>query len=624
MVLTENAIPGYAGKFLRIDLSNEKITDSIFDNDTLRKYIGGHGIGAKILYDEVSPSIHWSDPSNRIVLASGPLGGTSFPATGTFCVVTKGALTNGCTACQANGLFGAYIRLSGYDGLIIQGAARRWMYLDIKEDEVELKDASHLLRRNTYETDDLLKKEHGKKDREMATVTIGPAGENLCLFAGVFSGKGRSASHNGTGAVLGSKKLKAIAVPMGKKRIPMKNPERFKAVGDIVRDQVKRGTEERPTRRGGGSTWKTPGRGTLPVRNYTTNLWDLSEEQLETFSESYINEKFNVKANPCWACARPLCAHGSQMTIPQGPYKGSVIKRPYYEAVAAMGPVIDVRDYNETAPLTAICDQLGFDVNEMGWVLAWTMECYERGLLTKEELGGLEMNWGNAEAARQLMHMIAYRQGFGNVLAEGIMRASKKFGCEAEKAAIYTLKGNSPRGHDHRTMWGEMFDTVVSNTGTIETHTILSSVPPYNAGAGKPQETVEGVALTKGILSFVDSLGNCREPTGLNLNLLTEAVAAITGWDLTPEETKNVGLRAVNLMKAFNLRVGFDKESDAPSERYGSTPIDGPTQGISIQPHLDSMIREYYSLMGWDKDTGKPLPQTLTKLGLEHVIKDIW
>ena len=622
--MVESDIPGYAGKFLRVDLSSEKISDFVFDNETLRKYVGGHGIGVKILYDEVSPSAHWSDPSNRVILASGPLGGTSFPATGTFCVVTKGALTNGCTACQANGLFGAYMRLSGYDGLVIQGAAKRWMYLNMKEDGAELKDASHLLRRDTYETDDLIKKEQGKKDREMSIVSIGPAGENLCLFAGVFSGKGRSASHNGTGAVLGSKKLKAIAVPMGKKRVVVKDPERFKSVVDKVRERVKRETSERPARGGGGSTWKTPGRGTLPIKNYTTNLWDLSEEQLETFSESYISENFNVRANPCWACVRPLCQHGSLMTIPEGPYKGTVIKRPYYEAVAAMGPVIDVRNYNETAVLTGICDKLGFDVNEMGWVLAWTMECYERGLITKEDLGGLEMNWGNAEAAKQLMYMIAHRQGFGNTLAEGIMRASKKTGGEAARAAIYTLKGNTPRGHDHRTMWGEMFDTVVSNTGTIETHTILSAVPPYNAGAGRPKETVEGVALTKGILSFVDSLGNCREPTGLNLNLLTEALASITGWDLTPEEAKDVGLRAVNLMKAFNLRVGFGKELDAPSERYGSTPIDGPTEGISIQPHLESMLREYYSLMGWDENTGKPLPQTLKRLGLEHIIKDIW
>jgi aldehyde:ferredoxin oxidoreductase len=222
------------------------------------------------------------------------------------------------------------------------------------------------------------------------------------------------------------------------------------------------------------------------------------------------------------------------------------------------------------------------------------------------------------------MYMIAYRQGFGDILAEGIMRASQHIGGEAARAAIYTLKGNSPRGHDHRTGWGEMFDTAVSNTGTIETHTILSAQQPYNAGAGNPQGTYEGVALTKGISIFVDSLGNCRFPSGLNHALLTEATAAITGWNLTLEETKQIGLRAVNLMKVFNLRVGISAELDAPSTRYGSTPVDGPTRGIGVTEHWNDMLRNYYMLMGWDAETGKPTPETLSELGLNHIIKDIW
>ena len=178
MDVSEVNIPGYAGKFLRIDLSTEKLSDVVFDEDTLRKYIGGTGLGVKILYDEVSPTIHWSEPSNRVILASGPLGGTTFPGTGTFSLVTKGALTGGCMSSQANYLFGAYLRFSGYDGVIVQGAAKRWKYVNIKQDEAEFKEASHLLGRDTYETGDLVKKELGKKGREMSVVSIGPAGEN--------------------------------------------------------------------------------------------------------------------------------------------------------------------------------------------------------------------------------------------------------------------------------------------------------------------------------------------------------------------------------------------------------------------------------------------------------------
>jgi len=615
--MSEKGIPGYAGKFLRVDLSKEKLSEEVFSEETLRKYLGGTVIGIRILYDEILPSISWNDPSNRMILASGPLGGTTIPGTGTFSLVTKGALTGGCTSCQANGLFGAYLKFSGYDGVIIQGQAKRWMYLNIKQDEAELRDASHLLGRDTYETDDIIKKELGKREGEMSVVSIGPAGENLCLFAGVFERKGHSASHNGPGAVLGSKKLKAISVSRGNKQVKVANPDKLKEIADNVRKNASayRGTI------GGVYSGQVSGRGTLPIKNYTTNLWSISKDDIEKFSEPTMRQRYNPKPNPCWACP---ATHSTTMTIPEGPYAGTVIDEPEYEQLAAMGPVIDIKNVDEASMLSSLVDKLGFDVNEMGWAIGWTMECYERGLLTKDDLNGFEMRWGNAAATRELLHMIAHRQGFGNILAEGVMRASRKIGGDAAEAAIYTMKGNSPRGHDHRTSWGEMFDTSVSNTGTIETHTSLTAQPPYHAGAGNPQGTAEGVSLTKGILVFSDSLGSCRFPTGLNHPLLTDATNAVTGWDLSYEETKNIGLRAVNLMKIFNLRAGITRELDLPSTRYGSTPVDGPTKGVSIMPYWNSMVRTYYKLMGWDEETGKPLPETLRTLGLEHVTKDIW
>jgi aldehyde:ferredoxin oxidoreductase len=614
--MSGNTVSGYAGKLLRVDLSTETCSDVVFDEATLRKYIGGTGIGVKILYDEVSPTLKWSDPANRVILASGPLGGTMIPGTGTFSVVTKGALTGGCTSVQANGLFGAYLKFSGYDGVVIQGAAKRWMYLNILQDAAELKEASHLIGRDTYDTDTLIKQELRMKDRDMSVVSIGPAGENMALFAGIFERKGHSASHNGPGAVLGSKRLKAITVARGSNKVTVKHADRVKAVADTIRERALkfRGTV--------GGVYGSHGssRGTLPIKNYTTNIWEISDEEIQKFSEPTMRERYHPTPNPCWACP---ATHSTMMTIPEGPYAGMVIEEPEYEQLAAMGPVIDVKDADSASMLSSVCDRLGFDNNEMGWAIAWVMECYERGLLSNEALNGLDMHWGNAEGARQLMYMMAFRKGFGNLLADGVMRASQQIGGDAANAAIYTMKGNSPRGHDHRTAWGEMFDTAVSSTGTIETHTMLSAQPPYKAGAGNPQGTSDGVALTKGIMIFVDSLGNCRFPSGLNLALLTEAAAAVTGWDLTQEETKNVGLRAVNLMKIFNLRAGITKELDAPSARYSSTPVDGPTKGVSVHPHWDTMLKNYYKLMGWDEETGKPLPDTLRNLDIGHVIKDV-
>lgn len=273
--------------------------------------------------------------------------------------------------------------------------------------------------------------------------------------------------------------------------------------------------------------------------------------------------------------------------------------------------------------LSGVTDRLGFDNNEAGWLVGWVMECYEKGYLTKEDTGGLKMRWGNVEAVRQLLYMIAYRQGFGDLLAEGVMRASRKIGGKAAECAIYTMKGNTPRGHDHRTMWAELFDTAVSSTGTIETHRMLMNTKE-GGEPGNPIETSTAVALTKGIMAFDDSLGTCRFNTRLNTVLSAEAVSAITGWDFTPEEAKSVGLRAVNLMRVFNIRTGITQELYFPSTRYGSVHLDGPWKGIGIMSHWEKMLENYYGLMGWKVKTGKPLPKTLKNLGLEHNIQDIW
>ncbi|MDH5782693.1 MAG: hypothetical protein OEZ35_03390 [Candidatus Bathyarchaeota archaeon] len=617
--MAEAKIGGYVGKFLRLDLTFERLSDQVFGEETLRKYIGGTGIGTKILYDEISPKACWSDPVNRLSIASGPLGGTRVPGSGTISLVTKGALTNGTTSVQANGLFGAYLKFSGYDGVIVQGAAKRWLYLHIEDDKAELRDANHLLGRGTYETSELIKEELEKKEMQMSVLSIGSAGEHLVRFAGVFVDKGHSASHNGSGAVMGSKKLKAIAVARGKHRVPVKDMERLKAT--INSFYVMEGSKNFKGTLGIVHNCLTSDSapGELPIKNYLTNVWDIPEDKVSKFSAEYIRGHFEPRRSPCWGCQ---ATHSTIMTIPNGPYAGMEIEEPEYEQMAAWGPVIDNKDAASAAMLSSVCDRLGFENNEAGWLIAWVMECYEKSFLKKEDTGGLDMKWGNIEATKQMLYMIAHRQGFGDVLAEGVMRASQRIGGKAAECAIYTKKGNTPRGHDHRTLWSEMFDTVVSNTGTIETHRILMN--PKAKGPGNPMETSTAVALTKGIMEFDDSLGTCRFNTRMDIAFGAEAISAVTGWAFTPEEAKGVGLRAVNLMKAFNIRSGMTKDLDYPSTRYGSTPVDGPTKGISIMPHWEKMLENYYNLMGWEVKTGKPLPETLKRLGLEHVIKDLW
>ncbi|MDQ1281615.1 MAG: Aldehyde ferredoxin oxidoreductase [Thermoproteota archaeon] len=606
---------GYAGKLLRVDLAREKISDFNLDEKTTRNYLGGTAIGSKILYDEVSPKIDFSDSENRLTIASGPLGGTSIAGSGTISIVTKGALTGGASACQANGFFGAFLRLCGYDGIIFQGSAKRWMYLHVDDGVAELKDASHLLRRDTYETADLIKAEHGKQDLQMSVVSIGPAGENQVRFAGIFMDKGHSASHNGIGAVMGSKKLKAIAVARGKGPVKVSDAKKLLEIATKLRDDVKgfSGTVN------GVYRSQTANTGTLPIKNYTTNVWEIPADKLNGFSEEYIRKTFEPKPHACFACS---LNHSTMMKIPYGPYKDMIVEEPEYEQLAAWGPVIDLKEIDLAFMLSGTTDRVGLENNESGWLMGWLMECYQKGLIKKSDLDGIEMTWGNAEAVKQLLYLIANNIGCGERLAEGVMRASQKIGGEAAKAAIYTMKGNTPRGHDHRTRWTEMFDTVTSNTGTLETGAMAST--KELTGPGYPTEVSTFEANMKGDMVFEDSLGVCRFNTRSNMPLLSVAVAAVTGWNFPPEEAKNVGLRSVNLMRAFNIRCGITKEKDYPSERYGSTPIDGPSKGVSVKPVWDAMLKNYYSILGWDPATGKPTKKTLESLGLQNVIKDLY
>jgi len=605
-------IKGYAGKFLRVDMSEGKLNDEVFDEATLRKYLGGTGIGTKILYEEVPPDADWSDPVNRVTIGSGPLGGTAVGGSGTISIVTKGAMTGGSTSVQANGLFGAYLRFSGYDGIIVQGASESWKYLVIRDGGAELKDANEIMGLDTYEVRDYLRESYNVRGRSASVLSIGPAGENLVRWTGVFVDHGHSASHNGSGAVLGSKKLKAIMAFRSSGGPEMADPEELKEVAQRMYEDVEyfRGTI------GLVETMQKAGSGVLPVKNYTTNEWSIEPDEIDSFSEASIREKYQVAREPCWSCRLLHCA---MMRVEDGPYAG-LVEEPEYEQMAAWGPAIGQTNVEAAMMLSGLTDKLGLENNEAGWMIGWLMECCERGLITEEQLG-VDLRWGDVEGTIKVLKMIAKRQGMGDLLAEGIMRASKEIGGDAADAAIYTMKGNTPRSHDHRTRWAEMFDTCVSNTSTIETH--MSVMGPGAQGPENPMEVSTEVARTKGLMQLEDSAVTCRFNTRMNAKNIAAAVSAATGWKMTPEEAKRVGLRAVNLMRAYNLRVGIGAEYDRPSTRYGSTPVDGPTVGISILPHWDAMLRNYYGLMGWDTETGIPLPETLEDLGLGHVVKDM-
>jgi aldehyde:ferredoxin oxidoreductase len=277
--------------------------------------------------------------------------------------------------------------------------------------------------------------------------------------------------------------------------------------------------------------------------------------------------------------------------------------------------------------LTREADRLGMDCNEASWAVAWAMECFEKGVFTTKETDGLDLCWGNIEEVKKLLNRIAKREGdFANLLADGVMRASKKIGGEAVDWAVYTLKGVTPRGHDHRGRWSELLDTCLTNTSTIES-TFGGVTPqlvdlPMITDPFSHEEVSTLNAKFNGIRQFDDCLGTCRLASP-HPKLVLKCFNAVTGLNWNLNDAFTVGRRIINLLRVFNFRHGIRREDEKPSVRYGSVPIDGPAQGKNIMEKWDSMVGNYYELMGWDPKTGKPLPATLEKLGLQEFIKDL-
>ncbi len=607
---------GYPLKILRVDLSNERIEVEQIGDETAKKYIGGTGLGAKFLYDEVPPGVEWSDPDNRLMLCTGPLAGTKVAGSGTFSVVTKGPMTNLAAASQANGFLGAFLRFSGFHGVVIQGAASNWKRLHICDGKAELVDAQHLAGRDTWETEEDVRREVGKR---CSVFGIGPAGEKLVRFAAIVGDHGHVAAHNGVGAVMGAKRLKAVSVERGQGKAAVADPAMLSRVAKDLFDHAKKADPVLPQWGTAGAVSIMERIGMLPVKNYTTNIFP---EYVKLTGE-YLRAHFKFKNTPCWACR---LGHVHLIEVTEGPYKGFVGEEPEYEALAAMGPIIGQTDPGAAVMLSNLVDRLGIDVNETGYLIGWLMECYEKGLLRKSDLDGVEMRWGDAEATAVLLKKIADRQGCGDRFADGVKRAAESMGGEALECAVYTKKGASPRGHDHRANWAEMIDTCFSNTGTIEStggfaQTDQLGLPPLQDRFDPIAVSTQNARLN-GRRQFEDSLGVCRFCMH-DFKMTLDCLKAVTGWELGILEAMDVGKRIVNLLRVFNIRHGLKKEIEAPSSRYGSIPTDGPAKGKSIASHWESIRRNYYQQMGWDTESGKPLPQTLERLGLAHLSKDL-
>jgi aldehyde:ferredoxin oxidoreductase len=623
--MSEEQPGGIAGKLLRVDLSAGKIWTETLSPREWREYLGGVGIGAKILYEEVPPQVSWDHPDNRLVLATGPLAGLPVWGTGGLTVITRGALTNGATSTQANGFFGANLKYSGYDAIVLQGESRKWVYLYIRDDTVELRDAGHLLGKDTWETQDALSGETGFHGHQLSVYTSGVAGENKVRFAAIHGDYGHVASKNGVGAVMGAKKLKAVAIVRGSRALDVHDAKGLYQVADQIGNELRtdpstRGLYELGTLPGVRNLGKL---GALPIKNYTTSEWP-ADVPAEIWEGPALRDGFDHRGHQCSACGMHHC---HQAVIAAGKYKGRIVDEPEYEGWSGAGFTIGCTDPQQVAWLNTQVDRACVDVNEFGWLIGWVMECYEKGYLTKEQLGGIEMKWGDAEAANKLLQMIVRREGFGDVLAEGVKRASEHVGGEAADCAIYTMKGASPRGHDHRARWDEMLDTALGSTGTLESGMMLSPQElglPLRINPFDPGQVSQLVAGMLGRRHFEDSLGICIFTTRTTIENLCLALNAATGWSYTLEDAMRFGRRTACLLRAFNVRCGIGPELEKPSKRYGSQPVDGPAKHLNIMDHWESMVASWYERVGYDRKTGNPKPELLKSLGLEDVARDVW
>jgi len=622
---------GYAGKILRVDLTTGSAKEeSLPSEDVLRDYMGGWGLALRYLYDECPPGISPHDAECPLVFFSGPFTGTRFSGGNNITLATLNydtGYTVGRSHTHAD--FGPLLKRAGYDGLIVVGKSRKPVYLWIHDGKVELRDAQGIWGSDTHETEDLVKAELGEPKASVAA--IGPAGENLCAGAMIMNDKNHGFCHSGTGGVMGSKNLKAIAV-LGSKEIAVADPERVKEVAEKWRKALNFGPWA-PFQTVG---WKTKIDHRHEYYQRARNRYggicalNMRASVLDGFVEGYRNK---IIPRPCRGCAIG-CTY--DLEVAEGPHKGYVASLSGGgEAIEGAGAMVGVTDPGTVYRLVDLYDRLGAEGSTVASIIAMAFEAYERGLITKQDTNGVELRWGDAKAAEELLLQYVHREGFGDILARGIKEAAAIIGGDAPNFAVH-IKGTGMSLHDWRHAWGVFLGQIL---GSGAGWTGPSDGMRPEAAAGYPKEATreekldprrqpQSVAATNQLKQLNDSTGLCWfSAWGLPnlMELLQEGLHAITGLKYEERELREIGDRISQLERAFNIRHGLTPEDDLDvSPRLLEAPSDGPGKGKSIKPYLRGMVNEYYRIMGWDSKTGKPLISTLKRLRLDYVINHMW
>ena len=601
-------IPGYGGKILRVDLTKGQIKKESLDKDFARKFLGGRGFGAKVLFNELERGIDPLSPKNKLIFAVGPFTGLTLKGC-RYSVVTKSPLTLTYMDSEAGGFFGPELKFTGHDLVIIEGRCESPTYLFIEDDIAELRDASSVWGKGVSETEKIIRNEVG--DRSVRVAAIGPAGENLVRFASITSDS-RQAARGGVGAVMGSKRLKAIAVK-GTKGIEVADPEN---VMKLTEEHVKK-TMDNPVAknlRDKGTLVYMPiynDWGVVPTRNFRSGYFEFHRN----LTAEIAWDKIWSKNRACFMCPIACAKIGSV-----GEY---IVDGPDYETACLLGSNCGLDDLKTIALANSLCDDLGLDTISTGNVIAFVMECYERGILSKEKVG-LELGFGKGEAVVELIKRIVLREGVGNILAEGVKRAAEMLGANASDFAVH-VKGLELPGYEPRSSPAMGLAYAVADIGGSHDRSwpIGEEVSSQKFERFGVEGKAEMVRKSTFLRTLPDILGFCRFVV-LDFADYAKILSAITGWEISAEELRGVVERVNTLTRAFNAREGFTRKDDIlPAKMFSQAVESGPTKGkVFRKEDLDSMLDEYYELWGWDKN-GVPKEETLRRLGLEEVIESL-
>lgn len=610
---------GYMGKVLRVDLTARRTWDESIPEGLLRQYLGGAGLGAWYLYRETTRGTDPLAHDNLLIFLTGPLVGTKVPTSGRHAVIAKSPLGQWGES-DSGGTWGQMLKRTGYDGILVSGASDAPVYLWVTPSKVEIRPAQHLWGMDTYDVDPLLKAETGSR---AVVLAIGPAGERLARLAAIMNDgqDGRAAGRAGLGAVMGSKRLKAIVV-LGTLPTPIAHPEALVQIVKQTAPVINERTRSRRDFGTAGGILPAAAIGDAPTRNWTLGTWHgFDKISGQRMAETILKGKY--------FCAACTIGCGREVEVASGPYAPVKGAGPEYETLVSLGSMCLVDDLEAVALGNELCNRYGLDTISTGGAMAFALEAFERGLLTVADTGGLALTWGDPRVMLTLVRQIGLREGIGKLLGEGVREAARQIGRGAEEFALH-VRGLELAQHDPRSMNSLAVAYATYPRGAchrgcshyLERHGVVD----IGYEKALPRQDPEGkgsmVARIQDYAGLFNSLKVCQfiMPGTLGRDLVTY-LNLTTGWDVTLPELLTIGERASNLKRMYNVRLGQSRQDDVLPRRILHEQFpDGGAGGYT--PPLEMMLDEYYAARGWSQD-GIPTPETLRRVGLAWTIPDL-